>query len=450
MKKTFLILAAVFAILNSQVQAQATHVDGILAVIGDKIVLRSDIETEKAQLLRTGGVEDTQAYICAVLEKLIIKQMMLNQAELDSLPMDDERVESEIENRLRYFEQQAGSQADLERYLGKTLSEYRAEIRPKMKEQLLIQDMEGKITANVKISPQEVKEFFKSIPKDSIPVIPTEVSVAQLIFDAPVSSEAKEFAKDQLTSIKNRILKGESFEKLARAYSEDPGSREMGGLLPEFGRGDMVPEFERMAFKLKQDSISPVFESPYGYHIMQLIQRKGERVIARHILIRPQNTSSDYVKASNRADSVYKELVAGRMEWCNAVKRYLGADYGDKGNCGFLRDETTGQQKVIFETLPTEIKLIVEKMEPGDFSKPSITQTQDGRQVFRIIYLKEFVAPHEANLEQDYSRIQIEAESMKKSKVVNEWVEKHRLTTYIRLNQGYISCPDLNLWENKN
>lgn len=450
MKNIIFLIAALCGIFTGQVSAQAQHMDGVLAVIGDKIILRSDLETEKAQIMRTGGVEDTQAYICGVLEKLIIKQMMLNQAELDSLPLDDERVESEIENRLRYFQQQAGSREELERYLGKSLNEYRDEIRPKMREQLLIQDMEAKITSNVKISPQEVKQFFEDIPKDSIPLIPTEVSVAQLIIEAPISELAREFARTQLEGLRKRILKGESFEKLAKAYSEDPGSREMGGLLPEFGRGDMVPEFERQAFKLKPDSVSQVFESPFGYHVMQLIKRQGERVIARHILIRPQNTSADYMYASNKADSIFQELSAGRLEWCNAIKRYQADDFGDKGNCGFLKDEVTGSQKVIFETLPTEIKMVVEKMEPGTYSKPTITQTQDGRQVYRIFYLKEFIAPHEANLTQDYNRIQIEAEAMKKMKAVNSWVEKTRIKTYIRVNRQFTDCPELSKWENPN
>lgn len=432
----------------SKLSGQAFHVDGVLAIIGDKTVLRSDLETEKAQILRTGGVDDTQAYICAVMEKLIVKQMMLNQAELDSLPVDDERIESEIDNRLRYFQQQAGSQKDLERYLGKTLSEYKEDIRPKMREQLLIQDMENKITSNVKISPQEVRQYFEDIPKDSIPIIPSEVSIAQLIIEAPVSDIAKEFARTQLEGLRKRILKGESFEKLARAYSEDPGSREMSGLLPEFGRGDMVPEFERMAFKLKPDSISQVFESPYGYHIMQLISRKGERIIARHILIRPQNTTADYAYAAEKIDSIYHELSKGKLEWCNAVKKFQSDDFGDRGNCGFLRDESTGSQKVIFETLPTEIKMVVEKMEPGTYSKPHKTQAQDGRLVFRVIYLKEFIPPHEANLKQDYSRIQVEAEAVKKQKAVEAWVEKNRNKTYIRVNQEFINCPELKNWEN--
>lgn len=431
-------------------QGQAKHVDGIMAVVGDKYVLRSDLETEKAQILRMGGVADTQAYVCAMFEKLIVKQMMLNQAELDSLPLEESRIEAEIENRLRYFQQQAGSQEELERYLGKTVAEYKEEIRPKMREQLLIQEMEQKLTASVKISPQEVREYFMKIPKDSIPVIPAEVEVAQLIIEVPISQESKDFAREQLEKLRARIVKGESFEKLARIYSEDPGSGKMGGLLPEFGRGEMVPEFERMAFKLKQDSLSPVFESSFGYHIMQMIQRKGERVIVKHILIRPQSTSSDLGEAAARADSIYKELKAGNMKWCDAVKRYQNDNYGDRGNCGFLKDETTGSQKIIFETLPSEVKLMVEKMAVGSYSQPRITASQDGTQVFRIFYLKDFIAPHEASLTQDYGRIQVEAESAKKQEVVETWVEGARKRMYIRFMTEFYLCPDLQTWENRN
>lgn len=425
------------------------HVDGILAVVGDKIIMRSDLETEKAQILKMGGVEDTQTYICAMLEKLIVKQLMLNQAEIDSLPLEDERVEAEIENRIRYFQQQAGSQADLERYLGKTITEYKDEIRPKMREQLLVQEMEQKVTSGTKISPQEVKEFFENIPKDSIPVIPAEVEVAQLVIEAPISQAAKDYARQQLEDIRSRILKGESFEKLARLYSEDPGSKDQGGLLPEFGRGEMVPEFERMAFKLKVDSMSPVFESSFGYHIMVLKQRNGERAIAKHILIRPQNTNADYAWAAALADSLYRELSAGRLDWCLAVKKFQNDDFGDKGNCGFLKDESTGSQKIIFETLPPEIKVQVEKLNPGTYSRPKATFTQDGRQIYRILYMRDFVAPHAANLKQDYGRIQVEAEAAKKQKAVETWVEKHRQKTYIKINSEFLLCPNILLWENQ-
>lgn len=444
------IIFTVLSILASvDVYSQAMHVDGTLGVIGDKIILRSDLETEMAQMIRSGDAVDTQLVRCMILEQLIVKKLMLNQAEIDSLPLSDERIEAEIENRLRYFQRQAGGQAELERYLGKTLSEYKEEIRPKMREQLLAQEMESKITGGIKVSPQEVKEFFESLPSDSLPIIPTEVEVAQLIIEAPVSPDAKDFARTQLESIRLRILKGENFDRLARLYSEDPGSKENGGLLPEFGRGEMVPEFERMAFKLKPDSMSEVFESPYGFHIMKLIGRKGERVSARHILIRPQNTTSDFIIASSLADSLYDVLQNKNGDWCNIVKKYTSESLGDRGNCGFLADENTGSQKTIFDALPTEIKLAVEKMSPGSYARPAITRTPDGKTVYRIIYLKSFTPPHEANLIQDYSRIQLEAEANKKQKAVDSWVTKTRAKTYIRISKTFNQCPELAEWESK-
>lgn len=318
-----------------------------------------------------------------------------------------------------------------------------------MREQLLVQEMESKITSNVKISPQEVRQFFDTIPKDSIPVVPTEVEVAQLIIEAPISQAAKDFAKMQLEAIRKRILAGESFENLAVAYSKDPGSAEQGGLLPEFGRGDMVPEFERVAFKLKKDSISEVFESSYGFHIVQLMQRKGERVIARHILIQALNTTADYLFAKRRADSIFTALNNGTLPWCEAVKKYLPKNYGDKGNCGFLKDEVTGSNKVLFEALSPDLKMIVEKMQPGQFSEPSQVKTPDDRMVYRIIYLKTFIAPHAASLSQDYSRIQIEAESVKKQLVLEEWVKKTRQSTYILFNPDFTNCTDLISWNQK-
>jgi len=446
----FLLFLASGKLLVAQPLIKAQHVDGIIAIIGDKIILRSELELEKTQILQSGTVTDTLAVFCALLRKQVVKKLMLNQAELDSLPLTDERIDAEIENRLRAYIQQAGSEAELEKYIGKTLAEYREEIRPKMKQQLLIQEMESKITANVKISPREIKQFFDTIPKDSVPIIPAEVEVAQLIIEAPISQAAKDYAKLQLEAIRKRIVAGESFEKLATAYSEDPGSGEQGGLLPEFGRGDMVPDFERTAFKLKPDSISEVFESSFGFHIIKMIKRKGDKILARHILIRAQNTSADFIAASRRADSIYSALNNGTMDWCDAVKKYLPKAYGDKGNCGFLKDETTGSQKILFEAMSPDLKIAVEKMQPGTYSRPALVKTPDGRQVYRMFYLRKFIEPHQANLIQDYGRIQIEAEALKKQTVIEDWVKKTRQNTYIRFTHDFVNCPDLFIWENQN
>jgi peptidyl-prolyl cis-trans isomerase SurA len=214
---------------------------------------------------------------------------------------------------------------------GKTIQEFKEEIRPKMKDQLMAQEMRSKITSPVKISPKEVQKYYDEIPQDSLPIIPTEVEVAQLILELPVSKLAQDFAKEQLQDLRNRVLKGESFDRLARSYSMDPGSKNNNGLLPEFGRGEMVGQFERMAFKLKEDSISQVFQTDYGFHIMKLIKRKGERVIAQHILIRPENTSDDYAKSNKLADSIYNALSEGKLDWCMSGKSNASVQLGNEG-----------------------------------------------------------------------------------------------------------------------
>ncbi len=450
--KNFLVTASLaFCATCAQGQAAAQHADGILATVGDKIILRSDFESEWAQMSRSEIVQDTFGTLCAILKKLVVQKLMLNQAEIDSLPLTDEKIESEIENRLRYYQRQAGSQAELERYLGKTIIQYKEDIRPKMREQLLAQEMTAKIVANMKISPQEVKQYFQKIPADSLPIIPTEVEVGQLLIEPPISETARQYARMQLEDIRLRILRGEPFEKLARIYSEDPGSKIEGGLLPEFGRGEMVPQFETMAFKLKPDSVSQVFESDYGFHIMKLLSRKGERILARHILIKPPSAEADFQKAAVQIDSAYNLYVSGQMSWCDVVKKYNRSELNNKGYCGFLTDEQTGSQKILFEVLPPETKKAIELLKPGEVSKPTFTRTADDKRVYYIVYLKSFDAPHRANLVQDYSRIQAEAEADKKEKMVEDWIHKTLKTTYLKINnKNFVDCNELNGWENLN
>jgi peptidyl-prolyl cis-trans isomerase SurA len=441
----------VLAFCAISARGQALHADGILATVGDKIILRSDFENEWAQLTRSQLVTDTGFSRCAVFKKLLVQKLMLNQAEIDSLPLTDDKIESEIENRLRYYQRQAGSQAELERYLGKSIIQYKEDIRPKMREQLLAQEMTSKIVSGMKISPQEVKQYFEKIPADSLPIIPTEVEVGQLLIEPPISEAAREYARMQLENIRLRILSGESFEKLAKIYSEDPGSKVEGGLLPEFGRGEMVPQFETMAFKLKPDSVSQVFESDYGFHIMKLISRKGERILARHILIKPPSTAADYEKAAAQIDSAYILYTSGQMNWCDIVKKYNNSELNNKGYCGFLTDEQSGGQKILYEALPPETKKAIETLKPGDVSKPTFTRTADDKRVYYIVYLKSFDAPHRANLSQDYSKIQAEAEADKKEEMVETWIMKTLKTTYLKINnKAFINCTELNGWENLN
>ncbi len=434
-------------VTNSNMSPAFQYVDGILAIIGDKIIIQSEFETQKIELSRGMVIKDTQELFCKVLEMLIVQKLLINQAEIDSLVVTEEEVERDVDNRIRSFQNEAGSLALLEKYLGKSIGEFKKEIRPKIRERILVDQMRSKITSDILISPSEINAFYDSIPLDSLPIIQTQVEVAQCIIEPLISDEANVFAKGQLEELRNRIVRGENFEKLARTYSMDPGSKGNGGILPEFGRGEMSPAFERVAFKLKPDSLSQVFESPNGFHIIKMMKRKGERVLVAHILLRPENTSYDYSIASQRVDSVYQILTNGTMTWCDAVKKYASKEVvGNRGNCGFLVDQTTGIQNSLFESLPSDVKIVVEKMRPGDFSKPTLSNTPDGRSVYRIIFLKSFTSPHQANLLQDYSYIQLLAHSAKRKKIFDQWTDKQRGKTYIRIKGRSMNCSNLNSW----
>jgi peptidyl-prolyl cis-trans isomerase SurA len=444
------ILSAALILLSlGTVQAQKErYVDGILAVVGEKIITYSDYLTEYDQVSKqTGPGREGE---CFVFEQLLIRKLLMNQAELDSLPVDENRVDAEIENKLRYYARQLGSERKLEEFLGKSLSEYKRDIRPRVKEQMLSRDMESKVLENVKISPREVQEYYASIPRDSLPLIGSEVEVAELIVVPKVSVEAKAYAKEKADDLRNRILRGASFDKLASAYSEDPGSALQGGLLPEFGRGDMVPEFERAAFRLKADSISKVIESPYGYHIIKLISRRGERIICRHILIRPQITSEDLLQAKKRVDSAYSLLITDSISWCNAVKRFGDQESGRKGECGFYSDENTGVQKVAVDALEKELVKLIQDMPAGTYGEPQLAVFPDGARAYRLVYLKSETKPHTANMIQDYPKIQQAALQQKKDDALNAWVRKTRLKTYISISKDFENCPSVAEWTRNN
>jgi len=447
MKPLLSVIAILLSISSLQAQKER-YVDGILAVVGEKIITYSDYLTEYDQVSKqTGPGRDGE---CFVFEQLLIRKLLMNQAELDSLPVDENRVDAEIENKLRYYARQLGSEKKLEEFLGKSLSEYKRDIRPRVKEQMLSRDMENKVLENVKISPREVQEYYASIPRDSLPLIGAEVEVAELIVVPKVSSEAKAYAKEKAEELRGRILRGASFDKLASAYSEDPGSALQGGLLPEFGRGDMVPEFERAAFRLKADSVSRVIESPYGYHIIKLTSRRGERIICRHILVRAQITSEDLLQAKRRVDSAYSLLMMDSLSWCNAVKRFGDQESGRKGECGFYSDENTGVQKVAVDALEKDLVKIIQDMPAGTYGEPQLNVFPDGARAYRLVYLKSETKPHTANMIQDYPKIQQAALQQKKDDALNAWVRKTRLKTYVSVSQDFENCPAVAEWTRNN
>jgi peptidyl-prolyl cis-trans isomerase SurA len=418
-------------------------IDEVIAVVGNTPVLRSELDVLISQL--DAEVVVTDVIKCELLQRLLIEKMLVHQAEIDSLPVSDDEVNDRIDNNIRFFERQMNSRANVEKYLGMTVGEYKKQIFPKVKAQMLLDKMRQKIQSDIKITPKEVRDYYQKIPADSLPFISSEVEVAQIVVKPAYSLEALEVAKEQADLLKGRVLHGESFARLAGLYSDDPGSKTQGGLLPEFGRGDMVPEFERAAYKLKKDSISEIVETKFGFHVLKLIDKRGDKVTVRHILIRPKLIDTDMLQAKLKMDSLLMELRSGRIALCAAVKTY-SEDEETKPNCGFFIDPNLGTQRIPFDYLDKDMAADVTALKPGQYSEPSVGYGPDGSPYYRILFLKVETKPHVANLEQDWQRVQSLALDKKKEKELDIWAEKKRRETYIYISSSYLHCGYFEEW----
>lgn len=423
-------------LFSANVNAQKL-VDKVVAVVGNEIVLLSELEN---QYLQSGPMPGDPAIVkCGLMEDILMHKLLVNQAELDSLEVSDAQVESELNKRMRYFISQLGSEQKLEEYLGKSIVQIKAEYQDDIREMLLAQQMQQKITSGITVSPAEVKDFYNSIPADSLPVINSEIEYGQIVKQPPVSEEEKKAVKDKLEKIRERIINGEDFATLAVLYSEDPGSSRNGGELGFVDRNDLVPEFSSVAFNLKPGEISKVVESPYGYHILQLIERRGEQINVRHILLAPKTSSTDLLKAEASLDSVYRILIADTIKFQAAALRY-SQDEETKNNGGMVVNPQSGSTRFTTEEIDGTLFFTIDKLKVGEFSKPVKFQTRDGKTGYRIIWLKTRTEPHKANLKEDYQTLQGAALQRKQSKQIADWVRKKKLTTYVKVDPSYQKC----------
>ena len=305
MKKIiFPVAISLLSLLAFNAWSQEQVIDEVVAVVGANYILQSDIEAQYIQFRMQGGITDARATRCQILEDLLFQKLMLNQAELDSVVVTDEQIEQTMDARFRYYIQQFGSQEKLEQFYKKSLIEIREEFKTLVKEQLMVDEVQQKIIKDLKVTPSEVRAYFNSLPKDSIPVIDTEYEVGQIIKEPAINKEELEATRERLKSLRDRIIKGESFGTLAVLYSDDPGSAKKSGEIGFVGRGQLYPEYEAAAFGLKKGEISEIIKSKAGYHIIQLIERRGEQINTRHILLMPKISDSDIQKASKLLDSV--------------------------------------------------------------------------------------------------------------------------------------------------
>ena len=443
----YLVLTLTLLVFHRHVGAQSsadTVVEGIVAVVGGNVVLKSDIENQYLQIRSQGSIQGTATTMkCQIFENLLFQKLLLHQAQVDSLTVTDAQVESEMDRRMRYFISQAGSPERLEEHFGKSLVEIKNELKDVIKESMLAEQSQQKITKDVTITPSEVRAFFRKLPKDSIPLINSEYEIGVIVKQPLLGDEEKQIAKDKLKGFKDRITKGDDFSTLAVLYSEDPGSSKQGGELGMFKRGEMRKEFEAAAFKLKPGEVSDIVETEDGFHLIQLIERRGEYINARHILIQPKVSPQNLNKAKQTLDSVAQLLQTKKIPFDQAVLRF--SDDPGKNSGGMLINPAAGNSRFESAQLDPKIFFVVDKLKVGEVSAP-VQSTERGKQDYRIYYLKSRTSPHKANLEDDYARIQDIALDKKKLDTIDKWIGNKVSTTYISIQPEFRNCKFQRNW----
>jgi len=443
MKNVLTILAATLSTLGF---AQPQLVDGVVAVVGKNIVLKSDVDKQIESMKGQQDVDPAMLKPCSIFEELLFEKLLLHQAEVDSVMVTEDEVDGTIQRRLDVYIQQIGSRQKLEQYYDKSIIEIKEEMYPFVKDQMIAQRMLGQITAEVEITPTEVRSFYKKIPEDSLPLINSEVEYAQIVRYPTPSIEAIQATKDRLNELKERIEDGSSFSTMAVLYSEDPGSAKNGGKYEGIKRGQFVKEFEAVAFNLKEGEISAPFKSEYGYHIVQLLKRRGEELDLRHILIKPKISSENLEKTKEYLDSVRTAILDKKITFAEAAEK-VSEDENSKQNGGIaINAQYTGDAKWEVGQLDKSVFYSIENMEAGRISEPAFFRTPDEKEGYRLIKLISKTEPHRADIKTDYQRLQAIALQNKKSEVTQEWIEEKLKTTYVRVNNAYLDCDFQRNW----
>jgi peptidyl-prolyl cis-trans isomerase SurA len=445
--KKILFMASGLICLFLNVQAQKKNVDKVVAVLGNNIILSSELDQQYVMYLNQGNAADEKVK-CYILQQMLVQKLLKQQAEIDSVMVDDSQVDNEVDRRMRYQIQRAGGEEKLEAFLNRSVLQYKDEIRPDIKDQLIANKMQAKITEAVSVTPLEVKKYFDTYKKDSLPDISTEYEIGQIMLHPQLTKAEKQKFYDKLDAIRLRVKSGEDFGFLAKTYSEDPGSAPDGGDLGFFDRTAMAKEFTAWAFKLKAGEMSPVFETDFGYHILQVVERRGEQVHARHILVRPVTTPQSLDRVKLHADSIFKSIIADKLPFSTAASLYSD-DKESKYNGGMMMYSDNVSARTTYipaDKIDPKDFLVVDTMKVGSVSKPTPFVGQDGKEGYKILFLKSKIAPHKGNLDQDYAKFKEKAQEQKMDKVLSAWFEKRRENTYIKIDDEFKACDDLKIW----
>ncbi len=426
-------------------QQQMKLVDKVVGVVGGDIILYSDIEMQYQQM--AGEVEVPEDAHCMIFDQLLLEKLFLNQAKLDSVFISEDEVEAELDSRLNYFISLLGSAQDLEDYYGKSIVAIKNDFRDDIRKQLLAERMQQQVLSNVTVTPKEVKEFFNSIPTDSLPYFNAEVELGEIIIFPKVSKTAKQTAFQKIEGIRKKIVEENfDFGIQARIYSEDPGSASMNGDLGFISRGQTVPEFEAAAYKLEEGEISGVVETEFGFHIIKLLERQGENVHIAHILIAPEITLDDMEAAVKTLDSVRTLLTEDSMEFKIAVKRFSEDEFS-KNSGGLMMNPSTGSPWYELPELEGKVNVALREVEVSGYTEVlTFENPSNGKTGFRIIHLMNEREPHVADLGKDYEKIMSAAANQKKQDLLVDWVKDKKGKTHIFIAEDFSDCEAIEKW----
>lgn len=441
----FLTLLAVLIAGVACAQPQGQYIDGVIANVAGRPILYSELAGHLEQA-RQSGEKITNGMVCSELEDMLYQQLLLEQARIDSVVPSEPQIASELDRRIAYFEQQMSGREKLEKFYGKSETEIKADFHDQVSDQLLSQQMQGKITGDLRVTPKEVEAFYKAIPKDSIPFINAGVEYACIVRYATPTEEEDRRVKQKMEEYRDAIVKGtKDFCTLAILYSEDPSSASKCGELGMVPQGVMVPEFDAVALSLKDGEISPVFKTKFGYHVMQMIDRKGERYNARHILLSPKVSSSDMLMAKNYLDSAMTLVRDGRITFAKAATD-MNDDEDTKGTNGLVIEPTNNSPRWATGDLDKKTFFVLDKLQVGQISEAQTFEDEGGKQGYRIFRLTKRTEPHTMDLVQDYSLVQQAAEGRTKQRAVNDWIKEKLNGTYVHIIPDYAGCPFEHPW----
>lgn len=432
--------AFVLLLLSAFLNAQDNTLDEVIWVVGDQAILKSEVEEQHKEFLYRNEKIDGDPY-CFIPEQMAIQKLFLTQAKIDSVEVQEVEVSYEVDARMNYYITQIGSKEKMEEYFRKPSIQIKETLRDLIRDQLIMRDMQKKIIGDIKITPTEVRKYYSKIPEDSIPHIPMQVEVQVITLEPKPTIQEIDNVKAKLREFTEQINNGEyEFSTLARMYSQDNESAKRGGELGFLGKAQLVPEFASVAFSLQNPrKVSQIVESEYGFHIIQLIERKGDKGNFRHILLKPKVETAEINKALSKLDSIAMDIKENKFTFEEAAL-YISQDKDSRNNKGLLVNPMTGSARFEMQDLPQEVAKVVDQMQPNDISSAIVTVDNKEKPICMLVKLKARYPAHKANVAADYQALKELVRSAKTQEAINNWIKERQKTTYIRINPNWVNC----------